>query len=123
MNALNIEQLVDKLSVAHLIRSQMVGDYIEDLEEKDNILFKFYKPYPVFEEFHKLGAVPEVRVRFLMAANRIGKSVSCFAETAMHATLTYPDWWEGYRYTSKDMVIWVGGRSSKDLLRLRRGLL
>jgi len=122
MNALNIEQLVDNLSVAHLIRSQMVGDYIEDLEEKDNILFKFYKPYPVFEEFHKLGAVPEVRVRFLMAANRIGKSVSCFAETAMHATLTYPDWWEGYRYTSKDMVIWVGGRSSKDLLRLRRGL-
>lgn len=85
--------------------------------------FLFYNPYPVFEEFHQLGAIPEVRVRFLMAANRIGKSVSCFAETAMHATLTYPDWWEGYRYTDKNMVIWVGARSSNDLSRLKRGFL
>lgn len=122
MNEFNIDSVVRDLQIEHLIGYQKADDYIQIVTDKENIQFDFYKPYPVFQEFHQLGAIPEVRVRFLMAANRIGKSVSCFAETAMHATLTYPDWWEGYRYTSKDMVIWVGGRSVKeDLPRLRRG--
>lgn len=111
-------------SNGNLIKDQLLDSetHKKKIEVRSNKLFRFYKPYPIFQEFHNLGAEPKVRVRFLMAANRIGKSISCFAETAMHATLTYPDWWNGYRYTSKDMVIWVGGRSHKDLLRLRRGL-
>lgn len=69
--------------------------------------FLFYKPYPVFEEFHRLGN--EASIRLLLAANRIGKTYSCLAEFAMHATLNYPDHWKGYRYKKKNLNLWLGG--------------
>lgn len=69
--------------------------------------FDFYKPYPVFEEFHKLGN--ETSIRLLLAANRIGKTYSCLAEFAMHCTATYPDDWVGYRYKKKNLTMWLGG--------------
>jgi hypothetical protein len=38
--------------------------------------------------------------RGILAANRIGKTVSTCYETAMHLTGQYPDWWEGRRFES-----------------------
>ena len=55
-----------------------------------------YRPYPKQLEFHAAGK--EHRERLLMAANQVGKSVSGAAETAMHLTGLYPDWWPGRRF-------------------------
>ena len=83
--------------------NQVYSDCIAEKRKK----FDFYKPYPVFKEFHRLGK--DASIRLLLAANRIGKTYSCLAEFAMHATATYPEDWEGYRYTKKNMTMWVGG--------------
>ena len=80
-----------------------IKNYREDYLKR----FLFYKPYPVFEEFHQLGN--EASIRLLLAANRIGKTYSCLAEFAMHATLNYPDHWKGYRYKKKNLTLWLGG--------------
>lgn len=89
------------------------------IEEKTK-KFEFYKPYPIFRQFHELGK--SVNIRLLLAANRIGKTYSCLAETAMHATLTYPDDWDGYRYQKRNLVIWVGGLTSFEAEDLRQRL-
>lgn len=80
---------------------------IKKYQEEYQKRFLFYKPYPVFEEFHRLGN--EASIRLLLAANRIGKTYSCLAEFAMHATLNYPDHWKGYRYQKKNLNLWLGG--------------
>jgi hypothetical protein len=84
--------------------------YETALREKSLKEFDFYKPYPIFNTFHTLGN--QASIRLLLAANRIGKTYSCLAEFAMHATTTYPPSWEGYRYTKKNLTLWVGGLTS-----------
>lgn len=80
---------------------------LKTMVEEKRKKFDFYKPYPVFEQFHELGKGASIRL--LLAANRIGKTYSCLAEFAMHATATYPDDWKGYRYTKKNLTLWLGG--------------
>ena len=48
------------------------------------------------KEFFKLGV--DVQQRYLMAANRTGKSYASAFEIACHATGLYPDWWCGFKY-------------------------
>jgi phage terminase large subunit-like protein len=43
-----------------------------------------------------------------MAGNQLGKTLSAGAETAMHATGRYPDWWEGH-VKDKPFSCWVAG--------------
>lgn len=43
-----------------------------------------------------------------MAGNQLGKTLSAAAETAMHATGRYPDWWEG-RVFEQPIDAWVSG--------------
>lgn len=43
-----------------------------------------------------------------MASNQSGKTWSAGAETAMHLTGRYPDWWEGYVF-SRPVNAWVSG--------------
>ncbi len=93
--------------------------WIERIADKRK-KFDFYHPYPVFEQFHKLGK--EASIRLLLAANRIGKTYSCLAEFAMHATATYPDNWEGYRYKKKNLTMWVGGITGFEAEDLSRRL-
>jgi phage terminase large subunit-like protein len=52
-----------------------------------------YRPYPKQREFHRAGAT--CRERLLMAGNQLGKTTSGAAETAIHLTGRYPDWWDG----------------------------
>jgi Terminase large subunit, T4likevirus-type, N-terminal len=52
-----------------------------------------YRPYPKQIQFHRAGAIH--RERLLMAANQVGKTTSGAAETAIHLTGRYPDWWDG----------------------------
>lgn len=43
-----------------------------------------------------------------MAGNQLGKTLSAGAETAIHATGRYPDWWEG-RVFNSPIDAWVSG--------------
>lgn len=74
-----------------------------------------YNPYPWQIEFHHA----KERQRMLMAANRVGKTLSAGAEVAMHATGLYPDWWEG-RVFEHSTLGWVGSitnESSRDIVQ------
>lgn len=54
-----------------------------------------FDPYPFQLEWYQSGA--DYHLRYLSAANRIGKTYAGAAEFAYHATGDYPDWWNGYR--------------------------
>lgn len=67
--------------------------------------------YPWQAEFHNAGAhYPE---RCLLAANQTGKSRSGAAETAIHLTGEYPNWWEGRRFTHP-VQWWTGAERTED---------
>lgn len=91
-------------------------DILSALQQRisENKLFS-YSPYPWQMEFHHAG----VRQRMLMAANRVGKTMSAAAEAAMHATGLYPDWWEGH-VIEKANLGWVGSitnEASRDIVQ------
>ncbi len=65
-----------------------------------------YKPYAKQLEFHAAGAL--YRERLLMAGNQLGKTLCAAAETAMHATGRYPDWWQGH-VKAAPFHAWVAG--------------
>lgn len=52
--------------------------------------------YPWQRDFHNAGATHMERA--VIAANQTGKSTAGAAETAMHLTGIYPEWWEGRRF-------------------------
>lgn len=74
---------------------------------------KFYKPYPKQKEFHAHGRV--YRERLFMAGNQLGKTVSGAAESAMHLTGQYPEWWEGKRFDKP--IVMLAGSESYELTR------
>jgi phage terminase large subunit-like protein len=53
-------------------------------------------PYPWQIDFHNAGATNMERA--VIAANQTGKSTAGAAETAMHLTGEYPEWWQGRRF-------------------------
>ena len=61
--------------------------------------------------------------RGILAANRIGKTVSTCAETAMHLTGQYPSWWTGRRWTKPVTVMVAGEGWSQVALVLQQELL
>lgn len=65
-----------------------------------------YKPYAKQLEFHTAGRI--FRERLLMAGNQLGKTLSAGAETAMHVTGRYPDYWPGL-VKDKPFHCWVSG--------------
>jgi phage terminase large subunit-like protein len=65
-----------------------------------------YRPYAKQRAFHAAGK--DHRERLLMAGNQLGKTLSAGAETAMHLTGRYPDWWDGHVKT-KPFHAWVSG--------------
>ena len=78
----------------------------EQRERARNNRLKFYRPYAKQRDFHAAGRA--FRERLLMAGNQVGKTLSAAAETAIHATGRYPDWWEG-RVFEKPVNAWVSG--------------
>jgi phage terminase large subunit-like protein len=78
---------------------------------------QYFKPYPWQQEFMNSSA--DNQQTLLMAANRVGKSMTGAANIAAHATGRYPDWWEGHRW-DHPVDIWVAGvsaESTRDILQ------
>lgn len=76
-----------------------------------------YKPYPWQKDFHAAGLHnPE---RMLMAANRVGKTISAACEISFHLTGRYPEWWEGKKFLTPTLV-WTGSptnETSRDIVQ------
>jgi phage terminase large subunit-like protein len=110
------ERLVaEKLSSADLKK-------LADLHAQLKVAIKWYKirtyqPYDWQREFHYAGADhPE---RMLMAANRVGKTMSAGAETTYHLTGDYPPDWKGRRF-DEPVLWWTGSptnESSRDIVQ------
>ena len=56
---------------------------------------RYFRPFAHQVAFFDTHRYPR---RGILAANRIGKTVSTCYETAMHLTGRYPDWWVGKRF-------------------------
>jgi len=81
---------------------------------------KYFRPFAHQFEFFKTGASER---RGILAANRIGKTVSTCYETAYHLTGQYPEWWEGYRFDTPITCMVAGEGWSQVALVLQNELL
>lgn len=75
---------------------------------------KYFRPFKHQRDFFKTGNAAR---RGILAANRIGKTVSTCYETAMHLTGRYPEWWEGRRFT-KPVTAFVAGEGWEQVARV-----
>ena len=76
-----------------------------------------FSPYDYQKELYKAGS--DYKRRFLMGANRIGKSFGMAYEMSAHLTGIYPDWWEGHRF-EKPILAWaigITGESTQNVLQ------
>lgn len=81
---------------------------------------KYFRPFEHQKNFFKTGLHER---RGILAANRIGKTVSTCYETAMHLTGIYPDWWEGHRFSGAITAMVAGEGWSQVALVLQNELL
>lgn len=77
---------------------------------RDRTRLTEYRPYTKQREFHANGATD--RERLLMAGNQLGKTYCGAAETAIHLTGQYPDWWEGKRW-DRPVRAWAGSKTGE----------
>ena len=95
-----------------------------DKRTKENLLATFFPQsgelrrelYPKHMQFYSAGA--KYRQRLFLAANRVGKTTAALIEIVYHATLDYPVWWKGKRYTEANKW-WICGKDSNTV----RGIL
>ena len=80
---------------------------------------EYFRPFDHQREFFRTQSDR----RGILAANRIGKTVSTCYETAMHLTGRYPDWWEGKRYNKPITCMVAGEGWSQVALVLQNELL
>lgn len=85
-----------------------LSEYLALLEEAERRrigrALEGYQPYPRQRDFHAQAA----RERLLMAGNQLGKSLSAAAETAIHLTGRYPEWWTGHRMRGPCRIVVAG---------------
>ena len=80
---------------------------------------KYFRPFDHQREFFRTRSDR----RGILAANRIGKTVSTCYETAMHLTGQYPEWWEGHRFRKPITCMVAGEGWSQVALVLQQELL
>ncbi|CAB4166212.1 Terminase RNaseH-like domain containing protein [uncultured Caudovirales phage] len=80
---------------------------------------KYFRPF----EHQKSFFTTTTDRRGILAANRIGKTVSTCYETAYHLTGEYPDWWQGHKFDKPITVMVAGEGWSQVALVLQQELL
>jgi phage terminase large subunit-like protein len=81
---------------------------------------RYFRPFEHQKRFFETGHSDR---RGILAANRIGKTVSTCYETAMHLTGIYPDWWTGKRFTKPITAMVAGEGWSQVAMVLQNELL
>ena len=81
---------------------------------------KYFRPFQHQLKFFSTGTSDR---RGILAANRIGKTVSTCYETAMHLTGRYPVWWTGRRFDKPVTAMVAGEGWSQVALVLQNELL
>ena len=81
---------------------------------------QYFRPFDHQRAFFATGSVDR---RGILAANRIGKTVSTCYETAMHLTGQYPDWWQGHRFSGAITAMVAGEGWAQVALVLQNELL
>jgi len=74
----------------------------------------YYKPYEFQIDFHNaIGHLTDnpASQRVLMAANGVGKTFCGAAETAIHLTGRYPEWWKGRKF-NRPVEVMVGAKTN-----------
>jgi phage terminase large subunit-like protein len=89
----------------------------------DDMRYNSLKYFRPFDHQRKFFATGQYDRRGILAANRVGKTVSTCYETAMHLTGLYPDWWNGYRFTTPITCMVAGEGWSQVALVLQNELL
>ena len=89
----------------------------------DDMRYNALKYFRPFEHQRKFFETHKHSRRGILAANRIGKTVSTCYETAMHLTGLYPDWWLGYRYDHPITAMVAGEGWSQVAMVLQQELL
>jgi phage terminase large subunit-like protein len=80
---------------------------------------QYFRPFDHQRQFF----VTTTDRRGILAANRIGKTVSTCYETAMHLTGRYPEWWQGKRFDKPITVMVAGEGWSQVALVLQKELM
>ena len=75
---------------------------------RDDMQYHQIKYFRPFEHQKKFFLTGHAERRGILAANRIGKTVSTCYEVAMHLTGVYPAWWAGKRW-DKPVTVMVAG--------------
>jgi len=81
---------------------------------------RYFRPFEHQRRFFETGSSDR---RGILAANRIGKTVSTCYETAMHLTGIYPDWWTGRRFEKPITAMVAGEGWSQVAMVLQNELL
>ena len=112
------------LDTIHLMPSDLKAQF-EDLviSTRDDMEFnqlRYFRPFEHQQRFFETGHSDR---RGILAANRIGKTVSTCFETAMHLTGQYPTWWTGKRFDKPITAMVAGEGWSQVALVLQNELL
>ena len=123
-----VRQVCDdhKLDISSMDRMpSAVKDSFQDLviTIRDEMEFNQLKYFRPFEHQMRFFATHTHDRRGILAANRIGKTVSTCYETAMHLTGLYPEWWQGKRFDKPVTAMVAGEGWSQVALVLQNELL
>lgn len=105
------------------LQNQLQDLVIETADDMQFNQLKYFRPFEHQLTFFKTGSNAGAERRGILAANRIGKTVSTCYETAMHLTGLYPDWWEGHRFNKAITCMVAGEGWSQVALVLQNELL
>lgn len=102
------QHALDVKNLHHLSKATL--DSLQELTVAvaDDMRYNQLRYFRPFDHQRKFFATGKSERRGILAANRIGKTVSTCYETAMHLTGRYPDWWAGKRF-DKPITAMVAG--------------
>jgi len=118
----------DQSGVAVANINQLPHEALSSLQDltlavADDMRYNALKYFRPFDHQRAFFATAGSDRRGILAANRIGKTVSTCYETAMHLTGQYPAWWTGYRFDGAITAMVAGEGWSQVAMVLQNELL